>query len=174
MVKPIDEEVLKNELTPEQYERYIKTLKNDGEKEAFYTLPDLGNEYMEGKIICVVNERIKELRKENGLTQNDLANVLNISQKEYWRYEQNGYSPHIFKLAFLALFYNVSLDWISGFNEEKKPFIPNTPIYEANEINGYSLKDMKAAKARGEKYHPRVRKFDEESGGEEGDKKTTD
>ena len=33
---------------------------------------------------------------------------------------------------------------------------------------------MKAAKARGEKYHPRVRKFDEESGGEEGGKKTTD
>lgn len=172
MAKPVDNEVLKNELTPEQYESFEKTLEGSGEEEAFKNLPYLGAEYNEGECVCQVNKRIKELRIENGLTQNDVANALDISQKEYWRYEQIGYNPNILRLAFLALFYNVSLDWISGFNEEKKPFIPNTPIYEANEINGYSLKDMKAAKARGEKYHPRVRKFDKENGSEEGDKKT--
>lgn len=163
MAKPIDKEELKDELTPEQYEKYLKALKTNDMEEVAAALPYLGLEYMEQTIYCPLNRRIREIRKENGLTQTELANVLSISQKEYWRYEQEGYSPHFFKLAHLAMFYNVSLDWFSGFNEEKKPFIPNTPIYEANIINGYSLKDMKAAKARGEKYKPLKEEWEQDN-----------
>ena len=98
-----------------------------------------------------VNKRIKELRLENGLTQKELAEILNVSQKEYWRYEQEGYSLNIAKLAWIAIFYNVSLDWLSGFYQIKKPFFDEEhKLY----IRGYVLEEMKAAKARGEKYIP--------------------
>lgn len=155
MTKPISDEILKKELTPEQYELYRQVREEMGEEKAFCCLPYLGKEYMNiAECISPVNANIKKLRLENGLTQVDLANVLGVSHKEYWRMEQTGYSINIFDLAYIAMFYNVSIDWISGFCMTQKPFIENTKIYEANMVNGYVLKEMKEAKSRGEKYEP--------------------
>ena len=102
-------------------------------------------------IFTMVNQRLKELRTENGLTQAEVAKILKISQREYWRYEQEGYNVNILKLGLLAMFYNISLDWISGFHEERKPFFAN---HQNTTINGYILKEIKEAKKRGEKYTP--------------------
>lgn len=155
MARQLTDEYLKEVLTPEQYEEYLKTREEEGETEALCTLPDLGKEfYTSDEEYTLVNGRIKELRIENGLTQVELANVLGVSHKEYWRYEQFGYSLSILRLAQIALFYNVSIDWFSGYIDKKKPFIENTKIYEANIVNGYVLKEMKEAKSRGEKYKP--------------------
>ncbi len=148
---------LKEELTEEQYSNYFKILERYGEAEAFAFLPTLSHKYNktdESEAYSQLNKRIKELRLENGLTQTEVANALEVSHREYWRYEQDGYSPNILKIAQVAIFYNVSIDWLSGFLDIKKPFVPNTEIYESTSVNGYCLKDMKAAKARGEKYHP--------------------
>ena len=129
-------------LTEEQLEKYVnRDLEIFSSEHLIIQTLDTG-----------VNKRIKELRLENGLTQKELAEILGVSQKEYWRYEQDGYSLNIAKLAWIAIFYNVSLDWLSGFYQIKKPFFDEEhKLY----IRGYVLEELKAAKARGEKYIPR-------------------
>ena len=163
MARQVTDEYLKEALTPEQYANYLKTREEEGETEALCNLPDLGKEfYTSDEEYTLVNGKIKELRLENGLTQVELANVLDVSQKEYWRYEQFGYSLSILRLTAIAMFYNVSIDWFTGYCETKKPFTLNTKIYEANMVNGYVLKEMKEAKSRGEKYQPHRRNADGE------------
>ena len=130
----ITEEKLKKELTPEQYERFCKTKKEQGIEEAILQLPDLGG----GKVLAqILNCNIKKIRTSYGLTQTDVANVLNLSQREYWRYEHGGYQVNSFKLMSLAIFYNVSLDWFFGlyFCDYK-----DKPLYEVEQsVNGYTL-----------------------------------
>lgn len=149
MSKFLSDELLKEELTPEQYEEYQRLSKEEGEDEALMYAAFLTNRYTTELHTCV-NQRIKELRKENNLTQIDLANILRVSQKEYWRYEQEGYSLNILTLANIAIFYNVSIDWISGFHQKRKPFCEGENV--RNYVNGYCLQDFKEAKAKGIKY----------------------
>lgn len=156
MKELFDREELKQELTAEQYEEYIFNLETYGQRIAIEMLPELSEKFAfkSAETNSIHNRRIKELRLDNKLTQTDVANVLDISQREYWRYEQEGYSPSISKLSNIALFYNVSLDWISGISDEKKPVIKEKEIYDGVQINGYVLKKMKIVKEKGEKYEP--------------------
>lgn len=93
-----------------------------------------------------VNSNIRELRKENGLTQAEVANVLGIDQRTYSRYEQLGYSVNIRVLASLAIFYNVSIDCISGYfpDYRKSFFYPGCQTF----VNGFSLFEMRKEKIK--------------------------
>lgn len=141
--------ILKEELTAEQWEKYQQTKKEFGIDEAIAQLPHI--ERYKTFEYTMINKNIKLLRKENKLTQEELANILDVSQKEYWRYEQEGYSVNIMKLSLIALFYNISIDWITGFHRERKPFF-NTE--ENTYVNGYNLQKIKEAKEKGIKYQP--------------------
>lgn len=63
----------------------------------------------------LVNLILKELRIENGYTQQQVAEIIGKSQREIWRYEQPGYkvSPEI--LIWLSEVYHSSLDCIFGY-----------------------------------------------------------
>lgn len=55
-------------------------------------------------------ENLKQLRKENGLSQEDLAEILDVSRQAVSKWEQgNGY-PEVEKLLLLSNKLNVSLD----------------------------------------------------------------
>lgn len=97
------------------------------------------------KLDYKLNERIKELRLENELSQSDLSCILAISRKDYWRYEQPGYSMSIQKLTAIAVFYNVSIDWLSGYFPVRKPFFPEGGIAR---VNGFNLDEFKASKVK--------------------------
>lgn len=56
--------------------------------------------------------RIKELREENGLTQQAVANYLNVKQNTYSQYENEKRQLSIDVLIKLAKFYKVSTDYI--------------------------------------------------------------
>lgn len=58
--------------------------------------------------------RLRELRKEKGLTQTEISKILNISQVTYSQYEREKREPGIKTLIKLADFYKVSLDYITG------------------------------------------------------------
>lgn len=60
------------------------------------------------------SKRLKELRKESGLSQSDVANVLNVTRETYNRYEnmKRGLSPE--DISILADFYKVSTDYVLG------------------------------------------------------------
>lgn len=65
--------------------------------------------------------RLKELRIENKLTQAEVAQKLFISQNGYSGYENERTQPNIETLIKLADFYNVSIDYLVGRDNEKNP-----------------------------------------------------
>ena len=60
------------------------------------------------------NQRIRDLREDRDLTQENIAKLLRTSQTVYSRYERNERSLPIDYLIQLCLFYNVSADYILG------------------------------------------------------------
>ena len=59
-------------------------------------------------------QRLKDLREDHDLKQEDVAKVLGIQQTQYSRYERGAQMMGIDKYIILAKFYNVSLDFIVG------------------------------------------------------------
>ena len=66
--------------------------------------------------------RIRELREDNDVKQSHLAELLNISQAQYSRIENNEYELSYYGLIKLAKFYNTSIDSILGLTRIKKPY----------------------------------------------------
>lgn len=60
------------------------------------------------------NERIRALREDNDKTQKELAEVLNIDQSYYSKYEKGIRQLPLHHLFTLCKFYNVSADYILG------------------------------------------------------------
>ena len=64
-------------------------------------------------------EIFRDLRQERGLTQQQIAQILQTSQQYYGKYE-NGIRPMpIEHLITLCKFYNVSADWVLGLKEKR-------------------------------------------------------
>ena len=64
--------------------------------------------------------RIKDLKEDNDLKQSDVAKIINMSEKQYARYER-GETDIPLQLAIkLCDYYNVSLDYLSGRSKDKK------------------------------------------------------
>lgn len=64
-------------------------------------------------------QKLKELRKEHNLNQTEVAEVLNIKQTVYSRYERNENEMPIKHLIQLAQFYKVTTDYILGLTDER-------------------------------------------------------
>ena len=64
-------------------------------------------------------KRIKELRKGQEITQDQLAIFLNVSKQSVWGYENNSVEPSFDVLVKIADRFNVSLDYLLGRTEEK-------------------------------------------------------
>lgn len=60
------------------------------------------------------SDRLKQLRNENNLTQNDLAEQLQINVRTLRRYEAGEVQPNYEKLSQLASIFNVSVDYLLG------------------------------------------------------------
>jgi len=58
------------------------------------------------------NEKLKELRKKKGLTQEDLASELNVSRQAITKWESGDGAPDIDNLRNIALFFHVSVDYL--------------------------------------------------------------
>ena len=56
------------------------------------------------------NERIREIREDNSLTQQKIADLLHIGQRTYADYESGKTRIPIDSLLILARFYDISLD----------------------------------------------------------------
>ena len=64
--------------------------------------------------------RLKDLREDRDLKQEDIAKILGTEQSYYAKYE-NGKRPITFERAIiLADFYGVSLDYIAGRTNDKR------------------------------------------------------
>lgn len=64
--------------------------------------------------------RIRELREERELTQKQVSEVLACSQQVYSNYELGQRSIPVDAIIKLALFYDVSVDYILGLTDNRK------------------------------------------------------
>ena len=62
----------------------------------------------------VISERIKDLRIENGLSQMQLAKLLNMSQSAVAKWELGKTEPTASAIILLAKFFNESADFLLG------------------------------------------------------------
>ena len=66
--------------------------------------------------------RIREMREDKDLLQKDLAQVLNISQQQYSRYENGENELSYDGLIKLAKFYKTSIDYILYLTDERTAY----------------------------------------------------
>ena len=63
------------------------------------------------------SDRLKELRNEKGLTQQNLAEMLEIKRYNISDWEQGRTEPDIKSIIKLAKFFDISTDYILGVSE---------------------------------------------------------
>lgn len=66
--------------------------------------------------------RIRDLREDHDLTQQQVADILNISQRGYSHYETGNNDVSSEVLIKLANYYNVSIDYILDRTDTKKSY----------------------------------------------------
>ncbi len=67
-----------------------------------------------------LTERMKELRKEKNLRQEDIAAELGIAITTYCRYELGMREPAASLLERMADYYDVSVDYLLGRSDDRK------------------------------------------------------
>ena len=71
----------------------------------------------------IFNQRAKNLREDLDLTQEEIAEMLNVSRATVNRYENDRYDMKLTYAIELAKVYNVSLDYIAGLTDEPRPLL---------------------------------------------------
>ena len=66
--------------------------------------------------------KIRELREDRDLNQQTFADLLNISQTTYSRYESGTLDISSVSLIKLAKFYGTSIDYLIGLTDNRKPY----------------------------------------------------
>lgn len=69
------------------------------------------------KLLC---ERLLLLRKKKNLTQEKLSELVGFLQRTYAHYENGTRIPMSFKVYYIALYYNVSMDYLVGRTDDKE------------------------------------------------------
>ncbi|MCI8319473.1 MAG: helix-turn-helix transcriptional regulator [Dorea sp.] len=67
-------------------------------------------------------QRLEDLRIDNDKTQADIAEYLGCQREVYRRYEKGTRQIPVDLLIKLSHFYNVSIDYIVGSTDTKKPY----------------------------------------------------
>ena len=65
-------------------------------------------------------DNLKKIRVARGLSQMAVAEILEINQQQYSRYEIGQNEIPVRHIITLCKFYGVSADWLLGLKEEQK------------------------------------------------------
>ena len=68
------------------------------------------------------NERLRELREDNDLTQRELAKLINVDQRSLSFYEIGKYEPNIETIIKIAQILNTTTDYLLGISNKKEPY----------------------------------------------------
>ena len=66
--------------------------------------------------------RIKDLREDSNLTQEEVAKYLHVKQNTYSQYENEQRQLPLSCLIALAKFYKTSTDYILGLTDKRTPY----------------------------------------------------
>ena len=84
----------------------------------------------------MISNKLKEFRKTNKLTQQQIADALNIERSTYAYYENGKNRPNINILSKLSRIYNVTLDALTGNDVDALSFYDDTEIYNSEDGTG--------------------------------------
>lgn len=68
------------------------------------------------------NERIREIREDRHLTQQNIADILHIGQRTYADYESGKTRIPVDSLLILARHYDVSVDYLCGASNQPQHY----------------------------------------------------
>ena len=66
--------------------------------------------------------RIKDIREDNDITQQEIADFLHIKQNTYSQYENGHRQIPLDLLIKLSYYYNTSVDYLLGLTDTKKRY----------------------------------------------------
>ncbi len=117
-------------------------------------------------------ENLKQLRKEKGLSQEEFAEIMNVSRQAVSKWEQGESFPEVEKLLFLSSKFNVSLDYLMSAeivkeqSAERNTVTGNIIIYSRHEnVVTTCYKVMASQKMNGGKKSPQYALFGVGNGG---------
>lgn len=67
-------------------------------------------------------KRIRDLREDSDMNQQQIAEILETTQQQYSKYEKEIQEIPIRRMIKLAKIYDVSMDYICGLTDERRPF----------------------------------------------------
>lgn len=94
---------------------------------------------------ATLGERLKLLREEKDLSQEEMGHSFNLKQSSFSCYENNTKQPSIDTLIKLADFFNVSIDYLVGRSDSydpeyvadgEKPYLPAVFEVIKNKVSG--------------------------------------
>ncbi|MDI3528305.1 MAG: hypothetical protein PWQ23_124 [Thermoanaerobacter sp.] len=71
--------------------------------------------------MATIGDRIKQLRLENNLTQEEFGKIFGIVKSTVSMYESNKSTPDDELKKKIAEYFNVSLDWLMGVSDIRNP-----------------------------------------------------
>ncbi len=89
---------------------------------------------------CLLNERLLDIRKDYGLNQKEMAEILKVSQSNYSRWENGKELIPLKKLNLLCNHFQTNMDYIVGISRNSKTI----KKYQLdNKIIGSRLKEFR-------------------------------
>lgn len=101
------------------------------------------------EVILMFSHRLKRLREDFGLTQGELAKMLNLTQSTIAYYENGRKVPTLENAKIIAGIFNTSLDYLFGIpnnqpitNENKTASFSDKLSKDINNLSPESQKDL--------------------------------
>lgn len=85
------------------------------------------------------SERLKEQRKQAKLTQKEIAAQIGVSQQAYQKWEKGDKKPTQDKLTKIAELFDVSVDYLLGNADEKKPILETAQVLFRKTVDDFNL-----------------------------------
>ena len=85
----------------------------------------------------IFGEKLREIRTEKGLKQQEVANYFNVSKMTISAWETNKQEPSISDITKLCIWFQVSADYLLGLEDEtgRKVYNINNNIHHNNVVN---------------------------------------
>lgn len=79
----------------------------------------------------IMVKNLKKLRLEKGISQQQLAEIIGVSQQSIYKYEALNVEPDLFILTSLADYFSTSVDYLIGYSNIRHKIEPVSP-YDLN------------------------------------------
>ena len=88
-------------------------------------------------------ERLAELRRAKGITQEDLANYVNLSLSSIKKYEQGKIEPDDSTKKKIAIYFNISCDYLLDLTDQKAPLDRDYIDAISHELSSENMNSVK-------------------------------